>query len=79
MDRDHAPTPPVALQPHEQRVLDERDDLQGKVDRLLLFTDTSIFRGLDSTDQLLLRHQLDYMRGYLGMLERRIERFGSTP
>lgn len=63
------------LQPHEYRVIDERDDLKGKVERLDVFTGSERFRDLDGTTQFTLVTQLNFMRGYLRCLEKRIEAF----
>lgn len=53
------------LQPHQLRVLDERDDLKGKVERLEIFTGTERFRALPLTEQWNMVQQLNFMRGYL--------------
>lgn len=65
----------MSLQPHEYRVLDEREDLAGKVDRLYEFTGSQRFRTLPIAEQSRLVRQLNHMRGYLGVLDERIAAF----
>lgn len=62
-------------QPHEQRVIAEKADLDDKVSRLHAFTTSTIFAVLDKEDQRLLRSQLLVMGGYSEILRKRIERF----
>ncbi len=50
--------------PHEQRVIDEHRELTEKLNRLRIFFDTSIFRGLDEAEQMRLRAQAGFMDGY---------------
>lgn len=72
-----APQPdPATLQPHQQRVLAERDELQDRVGKLILFTDTSIYRKLEPAERWRLVHQLTAMRKYLQILNERIDAWG---
>ena len=64
-----------ALQPHQQRVVDEHRDLDEKAIKLSVFVDGIAFAGLDSVDRALLREQLVVMRQYLYVLKQRIARF----
>lgn len=59
----------------QQRVIDERDQLNVKVHRLEMFILSANFQGLERQDQILLNCQLSGMRGYLSVLDLRIERF----
>jgi hypothetical protein len=63
------------LQPHEYRVIDERDDLKGKVERLYAFTGMERFHRLPLSEQYNMVQQLNYMRGYLLCLDKRILAF----
>jgi hypothetical protein len=58
--------------PHQQRVIDERDDLAGKIDRLSSFMEIDAYRALPSEERWALGSQLRYMRGYLEALDARI-------
>ncbi len=58
--------------PHEQRVIDEHQDLTKKLNNLRTFFDTPIFRGLAEAEQMRLRAQSDFMYGYQNMLSERI-------
>lgn len=63
------------MQAHEQRVVDEQSELEGKLQKLNEFTKTSTFDLLDSEDRTLLRMQLEVMRTYSSILGLRIARF----
>lgn len=67
------------LQPHQQRVLQERDDLEEKISKLVAFINTGSFMILEEIDQKLLKAQLQSMKGYMGTLQARIERFEHDP
>lgn len=64
------------LQPHQQRVLDEKNELFDKIQKLESFIETSsIFSQLSSIDKDDFIEQLRYMKAYLTILKRRINRF----
>ena len=64
------------MQPHEQRVIEEKRELDEKLVRLSLFIGKdNIFKSLDSEDQKLLIEQETIMVDYSGILAERIERF----
>jgi hypothetical protein len=65
------------MQPHQQRVVDEKKDLDVKIDALDKFLDTPICGGLADAEKKRLCHQLAYMRGYSKILEERVAAFGS--
>ena len=60
---------------HQERVVEEKDDLEGKIKRLTDFFDTEIFEGLDGDEQFRMRTQARFMAGYLATLEARIAHF----
>lgn len=69
-----------ALQPYEQRVVAELNDLNEKRSKLITFIQASpVFAGLDPHDQNLLRHQLGAMNTYSEILTARIARFTAGP
>jgi len=61
--------------PHEQRVIDELQDLTTKMGALHAFTSTVIFDNLDPTDRILLLKQYKHMYGYHEVLQQRVDRF----
>lgn len=64
------------MQPHEQRVIDEKKELDEKRTKLTEFINGSeIYKSLGDEDKRLLNQQLRYMDGYAQILELRIERF----
>ena len=63
------------MQPHEKRVVDERNDLSDKLSKLAAFFVTDTFLGLPEADRILLVTQEEQMTCYLNTLGRRIERF----
>lgn len=64
------------LQPHESRVVVERDDLDDKVGKLDVFIHSDHFEKVGKRSQELLTVQLGAMREYLSILDQRIELFG---
>jgi len=63
------------LQPHEQRVVDERTELIEKITKLHAFFKTEIFDNLQEEDQNLLEEQVQLMMNYSDVLLKRINRF----
>ena len=63
------------MQPHEQRVVIERDELQTKIVALEDFMEGAIFEGLEYTDRKFMRLQLMAMMTYCEALNARIGRF----
>ena len=63
--------------PHQQRVVQERDDLAVKIEALGTFIDNQnpVFKNLDIEDQFLLKQQLTMMVEYHRVLDARINRF----
>ncbi|NBM50700.1 MULTISPECIES: crAss001_48 related protein [Proteus] len=63
------------MQPHQQRVVDEKSELDDKITKLTAFISGDIFKSLECRDQELLSQQLGHMRSYSETLSLRIERF----
>lgn len=63
------------MQPHQQRVLDERTELADKTEKLAKFFSGSIFASLALEERSRLGRQLGLMRAYLEVLDARIEAF----
>ena len=60
------------LLPYQQRVLEEKDDLDSKISKLTTYTESEGFRKLDYGNQLLLYKQLLIMYKYRVVLIDRI-------
>jgi hypothetical protein len=63
------------MQPHQQRVVDEKAELSEKLDKLETFQDGAIFASLPSSEQTRLTRQLFIMKLYEQVLEERIAAF----
>lgn len=63
------------LQLYQLRVIDERDDLLDKVEKLFRFTGSETMRTLPHAEQWRLVRQLDHQRSYLAVLNERIAAF----
>lgn len=64
------------IPPHQQRVIDERNELETKSTKLSVFIDSNpIFQALGAQEQGLLRIQSDLIRQYLSILNQRIALF----
>ena len=63
------------MQPHEQRAVDEKNDLDKKIEKLRAFVGNDIYSRLDKDEQVDLRLQLSQMQLYSDTLKRRINRF----
>jgi hypothetical protein len=59
----------------KERVINECDDLEKKIDMLIDFMHGDIYPALSATDQGLLMVQLSHMKAYANVLRDRIERF----
>ena len=70
-DRERRPV----MQPHQQRVVDEKTDLDAKRDRLRSFVGGDTYRTLDQAEQSRLNRQLEAMTLYSNILEERITAF----
>lgn len=65
----------MTFQPHQYRVIDERDDLVDKVEKLFRFTGSETMRALPHAEQWRLVRQLEHQRAYLAVLNERIAAF----
>lgn len=64
------------MQPHQQRVVDEKKDLDEKLDKLKAFIETSpIFKSLPIDERDRLGRQFDVMAEYSSILSQRIAAF----
>lgn len=61
------------LEPYQQRVVEERDELAPRVDRLHNFVNGASFESATVVEQGFLKAQLGYMQGYLNSLNSRIK------
>lgn len=69
------PSAASALQPHQQRVVDEKAELDEKRTKLRNFTDTGMFSALTADEQRRMLNQLDAMNVYSDILGKRIAAF----
>lgn len=68
-----------AFPPHQQRVIAEKVELDGKLDKLIRFIIAhDVFKTLDIKEQARLLRQARNMEGYSCVLGERIEAFGET-
>lgn len=63
------------LQPHELRVIAEREDLAARLERLQTCMATPAFTNLDAAEQFRQVRQHTHMTGYLAALDDRIAAF----
>ena len=64
------------MRPHEQRVVQEKEELDVKLKALRLFIESSpIFGNLSYREQSRLKYQADIMQRYSDVLGERIEAF----
>lgn len=63
------------LQPHQQRVVDEKAELDEKLGKLRAFFGTDIFANLEDAEMDRLQRQADHMSAYSGVLGERIAAF----
>ena len=63
------------MKPHEQRVVDERNELKVKLTKLNDFRKTDTYNQLPGMDQALLDDQSAIMSEYIDILDARIARF----
>ncbi len=66
----------MSLQPHQQRVVDEKRELDDKLSKLSLFGTTPLFASLPADEQGRLNRQQSVMEEYSEILGERIAAFG---
>ena len=70
----------TTMQPHQQRVVDEKTELVAKIDKLKAFImESPIFKTLPADEQKRLNRQYDVMLEYANILKTRIDAFQSWP
>lgn len=67
------------LQPHQQRVVEEKEQVSERLSKLLAFFQGSIFHTLPAAERARLRSQARFMDGYAAVLEDRIVAFSEQP
>lgn len=65
----------TVMQPHQERVVTERNDLAEKVQKLGIFLEGAMFPGLPEDEKARLREQYQHMLSYRNVLEKRIAAF----
>ena len=63
------------LKPYQERVVDEKEELDAKIEALRLFFNTDTFQSLHDRDKYLLVQQSGVMTTYSRILGDRIARF----
>ena len=63
------------LQPHQQRVVDEKTELDERLTKLIAFFNSPIFAGLQEDEQGRMKRQADHMTNYSVVLGERIAAF----
>lgn len=63
------------MQPHQERVIVEKDELDEKRTKLTAFIGGAAYKGLDSSEQSRLDRQLEAMTLYSNILAERINAF----
>jgi hypothetical protein len=63
------------FEPHQQRVVDEKSELDEKINKLRAFFDTDVFSGLDAAERVRLDMQCAVMSVYSDILGKRIAAF----
>lgn len=70
-----APATPSNLQPFQQRVVDEKDELDTRLDKLRAFVDSPLFDSLGMSDRAMMTAQAEVMSKYSRILGDRIAAF----
>ena len=66
----------IIMLPHQQRVVDEKNELFDKIYKLDVFIKTNpIFGQMEQQDKELLEEQLQHMKAYWNVLRQRVESF----
>ena len=72
-----AALPPFPLEPHQQRVVDEKAELDERLAKLDTFTHTAAFERLDGDERSRLLEQANLMTRYSAVLRERIAAFNT--
>lgn len=68
----------MSIQPHEQRVIEEKDQLKERIDKLVDFLQKGQPKFIDDKNWQLLNEQYDAMNWYYTILISRTELFGAA-
>lgn len=63
------------MEPHQQRVVDEKTELDERLTKLIAFFNSQIFAGLPADEQDRMKRQADHMTNYSVVLGERIAAF----
>ena len=63
------------MQPHQQRVVDEKEQLGERLEKLIAFLTTDLYKALPEREQELLYFQSRVMEDYYEVLQQRVELF----
>lgn len=63
------------MEAFQNRVIEEKDELDSKREKLGVFIDSEAFKALESGEQARLRRQFNIMADYSGILSERIANF----
>lgn len=66
------------MQPHQQRVIAEKAELDVRIEKLAAFRLTEAYKALAAADRELLKQQYRAMQRYSNVLGERIARFGDV-
>lgn len=66
---------PTKMQPHQERVVIEKHELDSKREKLTVFVGSEVYRTLDTAEQYRLNRQLEAMTLYSNILGERIAAF----
>lgn len=70
----------MSLQPHQQRVVEEKDQLDGRLSHLDAFiVENPTFKTLPEAEQVRLTRQANVMHQYSDLLAERIDAFPKEP
>ena len=60
------------MKPHEERMVNEQDELLGRINKIYDFMTTDTYGNLDSMEKVLLSQQVKHMCNYSASLGQRI-------
>ena len=63
------------MEPYQQRVVREKEELDKKIEKLMAFFGTELYRNLSDEEKDLLDEQYRIMQDYSSVLGQRIDRF----
>lgn len=63
------------MQPHQERVVTEKRELDEKLEKLSMFRQSEIFKTIDEKERERLNHQFVLMQEYSSILADRIQNF----